>query len=291
MSSLTTELAPAKLNLCLFLGPVRADGRHELVTVFDSLTLFDGLEVVSADADGVVCDGVEGPNLVEAALAGLRAAGWDAPPVSVRIRKRIPVAAGMGGGSADAAAVLRLAPRLAPIDEARLESIAAQLGADVPSQLRPGASLGTGAGEVVRSLAPLATYGVLVLPQPYGLSTADVYAEADRLGLPRSAAELESLRGELEQALAGPVPSVPERMVTNDLERAALSLEPGIAEALRLAREAGADHALLCGSGPTVVGVFGGRDGPELARAAAWRLAPSHPGAVAAEPVLARGIG
>ena len=109
------ELAPAKINLCLFLGPTRADGRHELVTLFDSVTLYDELSVEPAGSDHVACQGVAGPNLVGDALSALRAAGWDGPPVHVEIDKRIPVAAGMGGGSADAAAMLRVAVRLAPV--------------------------------------------------------------------------------------------------------------------------------------------------------------------------------
>jgi len=287
VTTLTTELAPAKLNLCLFLGPVREDGRHELVTVFDSLTLFDGLEVVAADADGVVCDRVPGPNLVQTALEELRAAGWAAPPVSVRIRKRIPVAAGMGGGSADAAAMLRLAPRLAAIEPSRLLQIAARLGADVPAQLRPGPSLATGAGEQVTPLARLARYGVLLLPQPFGLSTAHVYREADRLGLCRTRGELASLRAELERALLGQdaEPALDGHLAVNDLERAALSLAPSLDASLSQVRRCGADQALVCGSGPTVAGVFWGRDGPERARVAAQRLAARHPGALAAEPV------
>ena len=285
MRALTTELAAAKLNLCLFLGPLRGDGRHELVTLLDSLTLFDGLEVVAASSDEVVCDGVDGPNLVDTAIARLRAGGWDAPPVSVRIRKRIPIAAGMGGGSADAAAMLRLAPRLAPIDQCRIEEIAVALGADVPGQLRPGPSLATGAGEVVRTLPPFAAYGVLVLPQPFGLSTGDVYREADRLGLPRQASDLASLRRDLEAELVQAAPAVPERLAVNDLERAALSLAPELADALRVTRETGADRALICGSGPTVVGVFHGRDGADRARTSAERLARTHAGVVAAEPL------
>ena len=94
----------------------------------------------------------------------------------------------MGGGSADAAAMLRCAPRLAPVAPAALGSRSPpRLGADVPGQLRPGPSLGTGAGELIEPLAPLAPYGVLVIPRPFALSTPDVYREADRLGLPRSA--------------------------------------------------------------------------------------------------------
>ena len=93
--------APGKVNLCLFLGPVRADGRHELVTLFESVSLADSISVEAAPgpADEVVCPGVEGPNLVGSALAGLRERGWRAPPVRVAIEKRIPVAGGMGGTS------------------------------------------------------------------------------------------------------------------------------------------------------------------------------------------------
>src|SRR5687767_3692455 len=101
--------APAKLNLCLRVGGVRADGLHELRSLFCSLLLADRivLSEPEGEADEVVCPGVEGPNLVGAALAALRGRGWADPPVRIEIEKRIPVAAGLGGGSADAGAVLR----------------------------------------------------------------------------------------------------------------------------------------------------------------------------------------
>src|SRR5690349_17762991 len=101
--------APAKLNLCLFLGPRRADGLHELCSLFEPLALADRIEVGEAERDEVACEGVEGENLAALALRALRERGWRAPPRRVEISKRIPVAAGLGGGSADAAAVLRLA--------------------------------------------------------------------------------------------------------------------------------------------------------------------------------------
>lgn len=280
-----TEPAPAKINLCLFLGPTRADGRHELVTLFDSLTLVDELEIAEGVRDTVVCEGVKGPNLVSAALSALRAAGWDAPPVRVQIRKRIPVAAGMGGGSADAAAMLRLASRLGPVPGESLRRIAAGLGADVPSQLAPGPSLGTGAGEMVEPLAGLPPYGVLVLPQSFALSTTDVYREADRLDLARSARELASRRAELAAAL----PALPPELVVNDLQPAAVSLAPAIDDALGAARRAGADQVLVCGSGPTVIGIFWGPGGADQAAAVAARLRSAHPGSVAAAPVQ-RGV-
>ena len=255
------ERAPAKVNLCLYLGPTRSDGRHELVTVFDSVSLFDELQIADAAADEVVCEGVWDHNLVADALAGLRTAGWAAPPVRVVIRKRIPVAAGLGGGSADAAAMLRCAPRLAPLADRMLERIAATLGADVPSQLDPGPRLGTGAGEILAPLPGLAPYGLLVLPQPFPLATADVYREADRLGLARSGAELEQLAADLTARL-------PDRLV-NDLQPAAVSLAPQIGAVIARAREGGADDAIVCGSGPTVIGVFRGADGVRRAERAA----------------------
>ena len=115
--------APAKLNLCLYLGPRRDDGLHELCSLFEPLTLADLIAVPTsttsergqsrighvAERDEVVCPGVEGENLAARALAALRERGWEVPPLRIEIDKRIPVAAGLGGGSADAAAVLRLA--------------------------------------------------------------------------------------------------------------------------------------------------------------------------------------
>jgi len=288
------ESAFAKVNLCLFLGAVRTDGRHELVTLFQSVRLRDELRITtsrSSPADEVLCLGVDGPNLVTGALRALRAAGWAAPPVRVEIEKRIPVAAGMGGGSADAAALLRFAPRLAPVSDDVLRELAAGLGSDVPSQLDPGPSLGTGAGDRVRNLPALAAHGLVVVPQRFGLSTSGVYREADRLGLARGAEELAALRSELESALAATASegSWPDRrQLVNDLEPAALSLAPELGETLELVRAAGAEAALLCGSGPTVIGVYPGAGGLRRAEAAARELRGRFPGAIATAPV-ARG--
>jgi 4-diphosphocytidyl-2-C-methyl-D-erythritol kinase len=284
MTTLGRGRAYAKINLCLFVGPTRSDGRHELVTLFDSVGLCDELTFARSPSgtDRVLCDGVQGPNLVADALAALRRAGWEAPPLEVTIEKRIPIAAGMGGGSADAAAMLRAAPRLAPVDDRTVSEIAARLGADVPSQLRGGPSLGTGVGEQIEPLAPLAPYGVLVIPQPFALSTADVYRESDRLGLPRPREELDRLRTSLLAAL--PQRPAPELMV-NDLQPASLSLAPRIAAALDAASGAGADRALVCGSGPTVIGVFEGADGDRRAGVAASALSGVFAGTIATRPV------
>ncbi len=271
----------AKVNLCLYLGPVRADGRHELVTVFESVDLCDQLTVTVGSVDEVVCPGVEGPNLAADALVALRRGGWSAPPVRIEIEKHIPVAAGMGGGSGDAAAVLRFAPTLAFVSWEDLWRIGAELGADVPSQLDPGPSLGTGAGEVVESLRPLPEHAVVVVPQAFGLSTADVYREADRLGLPRTADDLADRVADVQRALARdrPVPA------QNDLGAAALSLRPEIGAALEAVIDAGADDGLVCGSGPTVVGVCWGADSAVRAQEVAGGLRARWPGSVAVSTV------
>ena len=245
--------APAKLNLCLFLGPPREDGLHELCSLFEPLALADLLVVEEAERDEVVCEGVAGENLATRALAALRTQGWQGPPRRVEIEKRIPVAAGLGGGSADAAAVLRLAAGEVP----ELEALAAGLGADVPSQLRPALALVRGAGEWVARLPDPEPHAVVLLPGGGGLATAEVFAEADRLGLGREVGELDRLAERLLAAAgSGASPLSYAELLANDLEAAARSLRPEIGIALEELRAAGAPLALLTGSGPTAFGLF-----------------------------------
>lgn len=268
--------APAKLNLCLYLGERRSDGLHELCSLFEPLTLADPIEVTEAERDEVLCPGVEGDpadNLAARALAALRSRGWEGPPLRIEITKRIPVAAGLGGGSADAAAILRLAkePASGPsgwIPE--VGEIATELGADVPSQLVPALALVQGAGERVERLPDPRPHAVVLLPGGGGLSTAAVFAEADRLGLGREPDALERLAEQLRAAAgAGASPLDYAALLANDLEPAARSLRPEIGTALDQLRAAGAPLALLTGSGPTAFGLF-----PDLgaARAAAARI-------------------
>ena len=276
-------LAPAKINMCLFLGATRADGRHELVSVMQSLAWGDEVTAEPADHDEVICPGVDGPNLAEAALAAVP----DREPLRITIEKRIPIAAGLGGGSADAAAVLRLVQENAhgtrvlqenPLG-AFLARVAAGLGADVPAQLAPGRALTTGAGEVVEPLAPPPRFGVLVLPSEHRLSTAAVYAEADRLELSHSPVELAAHLDEVRAGIGeGPFGLAPELLV-NDLEPAALHLQPAIADELDRVRAAGADHVMVSGSGPTVLGFFADPAGAEAAAA-------TMPGAIATTPLV-----
>ena len=282
-----TERAPAKLNLCLFVGPTRDDGRHELVSLMQSLEWGDEVTLEPSETDEVVCEGVQGPNLVAAALAAFRGAtALLLDPMKITVTKRIPVAAGLGGGSADAAATLRLAARSAGVeDEELLAELAAGLGADVPAQVQPGRAVAGGAGERVRRLAPPPRYGVLVLPSHEQLSTAAVYGEADRLRLTRDRHALGERLWAIEEGLgenrAGPFGLV-EDLLVNDLEPAARSLCPSIDAALDEARAAGAAHAMVAGSGPTVVGLFADPDG---ARAAAGRLEGRTPAPIATAPL------
>lgn len=255
--------APAKLNLCLYVGARRDDGLHDLCSLFEPLSLADELEVTPAERDEVICEGVEGANLAERALRALRGLGWDEPPVRIEITKRTPVAAGLGGGSADAAAVLRLGG----IDREGLAEAALTLGADVPSQLSPALALVQGAGEQVERLPDPEPHGIVLLPGGGGLSTADVFREADRLGGGRDARDLAGVRLGLRAATAsGDSPLGYTDLLINDLQPAAISLRPEIEEALAVLEGAGASAALLSGSGPTAFGLFPGVD--EATRAA-----------------------
>ena len=275
---MTVVLAPAKLNLCLYLGPHREDGLHELCSLFEPLSLADRIEVGDAESDAVVCEGFEGENLAERALEGLRRRGWGAAPKRIEIRKRIPVAAGLGGGSADAAAVLRLAGDAA----GAIGELALELGADVPSQLDPRFALVRGAGERVERLPAPGGHAFALLPAEAGLATATVFAEADRLGLPRSAAELERVATRLHEAAgAGASPLAYTDLLLNDLEVAALSLRPELGVALGALHAAGAAKALITGSGPTAFGLFA--DLAEAEEAVAG-LRAEWPGAVACAP-------
>lgn len=284
-------LAPGKVNLALLVGPVRSDGLHELVSLIQPVSLADELELSplapSAPADEVLCPGVGGPNLVQAALAEYRReAAWRGDPVRVSVVKRVPVAAGMGGGSADAAAALRLAAHAAGRpDDAAAAAVAPRLGSDVPALLRPSLTLIAGAGETVVDVPEREPFALVLVPSRDELSTAAVYREADRLGLARPAPELHARRSELLDALERDPALPPLELLVNDLEAAAVSLLPAIKHALDAVRGAGAAHALVSGSGPTVFGLFPGAEGAAVAAAAAAELAERWPGALAAAPV------
>jgi 4-diphosphocytidyl-2-C-methyl-D-erythritol kinase len=182
--------------------------------------------------------------------------------------------------------VLRMAASLesARLPAGALSEQAAELGTDVPSAVEPGLVLGTGAGEVIERRHALGPHAFVIVPQPHLLSTAVVYREADRLGLPRAPASFEAAAAELTLAVR-PGDRLPAESIVNDLAPAAVSLCPPVQEALEAVRDAGADHALVCGSGPTVAGLFWGEDGEERAGSAASELVGRYPRASSAIPV------
>ena len=281
--------APGKVNECLFVGRLRPDGLHPLVSVIQPLSLADELALspapLAAGADEVVCPGIEGPNLAQRALDGYRAAsGWGGPAQRLEIAKRVPVAAGMGGGSADAAAALRLMAHAAgrPGDPVAT-ALAPGLGSDVPAQLLARRCLISGAGERVEALPVRPPGAVLVLPSEERLSTARVYAAFDALGAGRSDAELDKLARRIRATDAAG--GLRAELRHNDLAAAALQVCPSIAGGLEEVLAVGADQALVSGSGPTVVGFFDGSDGMTRAREAHARLSRRHPPAQVCERV------
>jgi 4-diphosphocytidyl-2-C-methyl-D-erythritol kinase len=240
------ELAPGKVNLCLLVGAPRADGYHPLVSLVQPTALADELRLVAAERDEVVCPGVSGENLALTAIREFRArTGWDGPPVRIEIAKRIPIAGGMAGGSSDAAAALRLLAKVSGLPIPKELPMA--LGADVTVMLHGQRALMTGAGEHVEAL-PRAAPALVVIPLAARLSAAHVYREFDARDTPRSASELEAAAREIR---AG------RHVAVNDLEPAARRLCPLIDPALEALREAGAEHAMVSGSGPTVFGIGG----------------------------------
>ena len=268
------ERAYAKLNLILHVGPPRRDGLHPLCSLFASIELADELYGGPSESgeDRVECAGVEGRNLVLDAIEAFRnRTGAPPGPVSVRIAKRIPVSAGLGGGSADAAAALRIVNRMSdlPLDPAELRELAEELGSDVPSQVEPAHALVQGVGEQVERVKLPPLVAVLV-HSPKGLSTADVYAELDRLGGGRGDLDPGPLR-----RIASAAPAELAAAVENDLEPAALSLRPELRTTLETLRTSGALGAAVSGSGPSCFGLF---DSSATAEAAA----ASIPGALVA---------
>jgi 4-diphosphocytidyl-2-C-methyl-D-erythritol kinase len=245
-------------------GGQAGNGLHEVCSLFASIDLADEVTVVPLDTgeDRVVCPSVPGENLAEKALAAFRGTvAAELPPLEVTIHKSIPVAAGLGGGSADAAAVLRAANELAgrPLGASQLAELAAPLGSDVPSQVDAGHALVTGTGERVErlELPPLA---LVLVPQEEGLATAEVFAELDRLGGGRSQLDPAPLR----ELAAGPAEQLAAGM-ENDLQPAALSLRPELGGVLDDLRDAGAPGTLVSGSGPTCFGVFAELGAAQLA--------------------------
>jgi 4-diphosphocytidyl-2-C-methyl-D-erythritol kinase len=264
--------APAKINLALVVGPLRHDGKHELVTVYQRVGLADRVEVEPAEATRV--EGFADDTIVREALLRLSAHAGVEQHWRARIEKRIPVAAGLAGGSSDAATALRLANEQLdePLPPGDLHDVAAGLGADVPFFLREGPQLGTGDGTTLGALdLPQDFWIVLVLPHDARKeSTAAVYSQFDARD---GAVGFEDRRDALLDALDG---------VTRARELAALPPNDLVQSPLAAELTAhGAFRADVSGAGPTVYGLFHHRHVADAARRAlggsgrSWLTAPA----------------
>ncbi|RJO77142.1 4-(cytidine 5'-diphospho)-2-C-methyl-D-erythritol kinase [Nocardia panacis] len=254
-----TVRAPSKVNLHLGVGELRADGYHDLTTVFQALSLGDDLELTPAATLAVRVTGegaaqvpTDRTNLVWKAAVRLAHLARRAPLVEIAINKGIPVAGGMAGGSADAAAALVGLNELWDLGLGRdeLSTLAAELGSDVPFALQGGTALGTGRGERLLPVLSRNTFHWVIALAKGGLSTPAVYAELDRLRANGTPPRLGEPQG-LMQALASGDPRRLAPLLGNDLQAAALSLKPELRRTLRAGVTAGALAGLVSGSGPT----------------------------------------
>ena len=262
-----TLSAPAKLNLRLLVGPLQPDGYHPIRSLIVTLDgLADTVTLSVASRRAVQCDGLDDrANLAWHALEALEGATGRSLSCAVEIEKRIPMQAGLGGGSSDAAATLVGANRLfgLGLDHAALEGVAAQIGSDVPFFIRGGAQWAEGRGERLTP-APMPSFGAVIIAAPFGLATADVYRAFDRIPPPAPDDPVDPPPA-MMPALAG--------WVRNDLWPAAMSLAPDLETFARRLTSTGSRATLLCGSGSAVAGLF---DDLSAARLAANQLPDAH---------------
>lgn len=294
--------APAKINLVLRVGPLRPDGFHALASLFQAVSLFDTVSItpavdISVTVSGAQADQVptDGSNLaVKAAMLLADTAGVSSG-ARIHITKGIPVAGGMAGGSADAAAALVGCDALWRTGFARneLSELAAELGSDVPFSLVGGTAIGTGRGE---QLSPTLTRGTLnwVLALPAGaLSTPAVFREFDRLAADRDAPQPEVAPAIISALRTGDLAGIAAGLA-NDLQEPAIRMQPDLAETLRRGLDDGAMAAIVSGSGPTVAFLQDSpdRDLPSVKSASVRGLMHCHgpvPGARLVEPVFGPG--
>jgi 4-diphosphocytidyl-2-C-methyl-D-erythritol kinase len=258
-----TVRVPAKVNLQLSVGPRESDGYHQLVTVFQAISIFDEVTVkigeqgtgINLSVSGDQIHGVptDSTNLVVNAIELIAEKFELDIDVSVDIKKSIPVAGGMAGGSADAAAAIVAIDELYSLEMTREEmhSIAAQLGSDVPFLLSGGTAIGQGRGDQLTAALSRGTYHWVLALSSVGLSTPAVYSECDRLrqGLDISDPQISDA---LMQALLTADPANVGKLLVNDLQPAACSLRPALRLILDVGQEYGALGAIVSGSGPTV---------------------------------------
>ncbi|MEV5381914.1 4-(cytidine 5'-diphospho)-2-C-methyl-D-erythritol kinase [Streptomyces sp. NPDC052721] len=254
-----TVRVPAKVNVQLAVGAARPDGFHDLANVFLAVGLYDEVTVTPADELRITCEGpdagqvpLDDTNLAARAAIALAGRRGIEPKVHLHIAKDIPVAGGMAGGSADGAGALLACDRLWGTGASRAEllAICAELGSDVPFSLVGGAALGVGRGERLTALEVGGTFHWVFAMAGRGLSTPAVFREFDRLAEGREIPEPVA-SAELLEALAKGDADALAAAVSNDLQPAALSLFPELAQTLEAGRGGGALATLVSGSGPT----------------------------------------
>ncbi|MFJ5026891.1 4-(cytidine 5'-diphospho)-2-C-methyl-D-erythritol kinase [Streptomyces sp. NPDC088560] len=270
-----TVRVPAKVNVQLAVGAARPDGFHDLANVFLAVGLYDEVTVTPADELRVTCEGpdaaevpLDRTNLAARAAIALAARRGIEPNVHIHIAKDIPVAGGMAGGSADGAGALLACNTLWGTGASRAELLAvcAELGSDVPFSLVGGTALGVGRGEQLTALETGGTFHWVFAMAERGLSTPAVFREFDRLAEGREIPEPVASAELLEALAKGDVEAL-AAAVSNDLQPAALSLFPELADTLEAGRGAGALTALVSGSGPTTA--FLARDAESAEKVAA----------------------
>ncbi|MDP2287091.1 MAG: 4-(cytidine 5'-diphospho)-2-C-methyl-D-erythritol kinase [Actinomycetota bacterium] len=253
---------PAKVNLQLSVGPARADGFHDLATVFHAVGLHDEVKVrqrtagsgiaISCTGEGQAHVPLDSSNLAWQAAALLAQTARLEPDIEIWINKSIPVAGGMAGGSADAAATLLACDALWKLDSPRsvLDRLCAELGSDVTFALHGGTAIGTGRGEQLTGVLAQGTFNWVFALAGEGLSTAAVYAECDRL---RAGQEVPppTVSESLMQALRAGDPVLLGKSLHNDLQPAAFSLRPSLKRVIEAGEEAGALGGIVSGSGPS----------------------------------------
>ena len=259
MAQMVRVRVPAKVNLALCVGPADDSGYHELATVFQALSLWDELVVepavpgifrVAFRGEGAAFLPTDDTNLaIRAARLLAGHCGIQDAGCHIVVRKRIPVAGGMAGGSADAAAVLVACNEMwgRPAGTHELRDLAAQLGADVPFLLTGGTAIGTGRGDIIDPVPAAGTYHWTLALSHSGLSTPAVFREFDRVSEPQPPVIPQAL---LDALASGDVAAV-GRLLVNDLSDAAIRLQPTLGSTLQLGLDAGALGAIVSGSGPT----------------------------------------
>lgn len=243
---MTSYQAPAKLNLSLLVYPPRPDGYHPLESLVQTIEWCDVLEVTPGEGGSDTLESDIEDNLIEKALAELRAT-IEVPPLALRLGKEIPLAAGLGGGSSDAAAALRAGVDRAAHPPPDLVAIAARVGADVPLFLTGGTLLMSGIGDEIETVRPLDDFAVAVVVPEFGLETREVYARWDRLEGPEGDAVPDD---RLPPSLRAGMP------MRNDLLPAAIDLEPRLGDFIADVTAAWGTAVSLTGSGSACFGYF-----------------------------------